>query len=297
MYRQARRCAYEKDRSEPYGGFDGRKKLAEKLCSEVAEAAGKLARRPCLAAVLVGTDPASQIYVRNKERDCQKCGIDSRRYDRDEAVSEAELLSLIADLNADDTVDGILVQLPLPEHICERNVINAIDPDKDVDAFHPINVGKMVTGQAHLLPCTPAGIMEMLREYGISPDGKHCVIVGRSNIVGRPMGMLMLNADATVTYCHRRTRDLAALTRMADILIVAAGCPRLITGDMVRSGAVVIDVAMNRDSETGRFFGDVCFNEVEPKAAFITPVPGGVGPMTRAQLMRNILEASRSRQS
>ena len=276
--------------------IDG-KMLAERLCREVADSAAALERRPCLAAVLVGTDPASQIYVRNKQRDCLKCGIDGRRYDLEQSVSESELLSLIAELNADDTVDGILVQLPLPEHISERKVINAIAPDKDVDAFHPINVGKMVTGQAHLLPCTPAGIMTMLHEYGISPDGKHCVIVGRSNIVGRPMGMLMLNADATVTYCHRHTRELAEHTRTADILIVAAGCPRLITGDMVKSGAVVIDVAMNRDSDTGRFFGDVCFDEVEKKASFITPVPGGVGPMTRAQLMRNILEAARRRQT
>ncbi len=274
--------------------IDG-KKLAERLCGDAAEQAKGLARRPCLAAVLVGTDPASQIYVRSKERDCRKCGIDSRRYDLDETVSETELLSLIAVLNSDDAVDGILVQLPLPEHIRKSKVINAIDPDKDVDAFHPINVGRMVTGQAHLLPCTPAGIMAMLHEYGISPDGRHCVIVGRSNIVGRPMGMLMLNADATVTYCHRRTRDLAAMTRQADILIVAAGSPGLITGDMVKPGAAVIDAAMNRDPETGRLFGDVCFDEVEPKASFITPVPGGVGPMTRAMLMKNIISAAQAR--
>ena len=202
---------------------------------------------------------------------------------------------LIAELNADDGVDGILVQLPLPEQISERAVINAIAPEKDVDAFHPINVGRMVTGEGTLMPCTPAGIMDMLHEYGISPDGKHCVIVGRSNIVGRPMGLMLLNADATVTYCHRHTRDLASFTRQADILIVAAGSPRLIRGDMVKDGAVVIDVAMNRDPETGKFFGDVCFDEVEPKAAFITPVPGGVGPMTRARLMKNILAAAKCR--
>ena len=210
-------------------------------------------------------------------------------------TSEAELLRLIAELNADDGVDGILVQLPLPEQISERAVINAIAPEKDVDAFHPINVGRMVTGEGTLMPCTPAGIMDMLHEYGISPDGKHCVIVGRSNIVGRPMGLMLLNADATVTYCHRRTQDLASFTRQADILIVAAGSPRLIRGDMVKDGAVVIDVAMNRDPETGKFFGDVCFDEVEPKAAFITPVPGGVGPMTRARLMKNILAAAKCR--
>lgn len=187
--------------------IDG-KKLSEKICAQVRAETEIMQRRPCLAAVLVGEDPASRIYVRNKESDCVKCGIDSRRYDLPDTVSEAELLALIADLNRDNAVDGILVQLPLPEHISERKVINAVAPEKDVDAFHPINVGRMVTGEGILMPCTPAGIMAMLREYGISTDGKHCVIVGRSNIVGRPMGMMLLNADATVTYCHRHTRDL-----------------------------------------------------------------------------------------
>ncbi len=274
--------------------IDG-KKLSEKICAQVRAEAEGLRRRPCLAAVLVGEDPASQIYVRNKERDCAKCGIDSRRFDLPDTLTEPELLGLIGELNSDGAVDGILVQLPLPEQISERAVINAIAPDKDVDAFHPINVGRMVTGEGTLTPCTPAGIMEMLREYGIPIDGSRCVMVGRSSIVGRPMGLMLLNADATVTYCHRHTKDLAAITRQADILIVAAGSPRLITGDMVRDGAAVIDVAMNRDPETGRFFGDVCFDEVEKKAAFITPVPGGVGPMTRAMLMKNILAAAKAR--
>ncbi len=274
--------------------IDG-KKLSEKICAEVSAEAEQLRRRPCLAAVLVGEDPASQIYVRNKERDCAKCGIDSRRFDLPDTLPEKELLALIDELDRDDTVDGILVQLPLPEQISERAVINAIAPDKDVDAFHPINVGRMVTGDGELTPCTPAGIMEMLREYRIPTDGRHCVMVGRSNIVGRPMGLMMLNADATVTYCHRHTKDLAAMTRQADILIVAAGSPRLITGAMVKQGAAVIDVAMNRDPETGRFFGDVCFDEVEKKAGYITPVPGGVGPMTRAMLMKNILAAAKMR--
>lgn len=268
------------------------KGLAEKVCARVKTEAEGLPRRPCLAAVLVGNDPASEIYVRNKERDCVKCSIDSRRFDLPESVSERELLELIARLNADDAVDGILVQLPLPQQISERKVINAISPDKDVDAFHPVNVGRMVQGDAVLWPCTPAGIMAMLREYGITTDGKHCVIVGRSNIVGRPMGLMMLNADATVTYCHRHTKNLAQLTAQADILIVAAGCRGLIRGDMVKNGAVVIDVAMNRDPETGKFTGDVCFDEVGKKASFITPVPGGVGPMTRAQLMCNIVAAA-----
>lgn len=271
--------------------IDG-KGLAEKVCARVKTEAEGLPRRPCLAAVLVGNDPASEIYVRNKERDCVKCSIDSRRFDLPESVSEHELLELIARLNADDAVDGILVQLPLPQQISERKIINAISPDKDVDAFHPVNVGRMVQGDAVLWPCTPAGIMAMLREYGIATDGKHCVIVGRSNIVGRPMGLMMLNADATVTYCHRHTKNLAQLTAQADILIVAAGCRGLIRGDMVKNGAVVIDVAMNRDPETGKFTGDVCFDEVEKKASFITPVPGGVGPMTRAQLMCNIVAAA-----
>ena len=271
--------------------IDG-KGLAEKVCARVKTEAEGLPRRPCLAAVLVGNDPASEIYVRNKERDCVKCGIDSRRFDLPESVSESELLELIVRLNADDAVDGILVQLPLPQQISERKVINAISPDKDVDAFHPVNVGRMVQGDAVLWPCTPAGIMAMLREYGIATDGRHCVIVGRSNIVGRPMGLMMLNADATVTYCHRHTKNLAQLTAQADILIVAAGCRGLIRGDMVKNGAVVIDVAMNRDPETGKFTGDVCFDEVEKKASFITPVPGGVGPMTRAQLMCNIVAAA-----
>lgn len=274
--------------------IDG-KKLSEKICAEVRAEAEQLRHRPCLAAVLVGEDPASQIYVRNKERDCAKCGIDSRRFDLPDTLPEKELLALIDELDRDDTVDGILVQLPLPDQISERAVINAIAPDKDVDAFHPINVGRMVTGDGELTPCTPAGIMEMLREYRIPTDGRHCVMVGRSNIVGRPMGLMMLNADATVTYCHRHTKDLAAMTRQADILIVAAGSPRLITGDMVKDGAAVIDVAMNRDPETGRFFGDVCFDEVEKKAGYITPVPGGVGPMTRAMLMKNILAAAKMR--
>lgn len=273
--------------------IDG-KKLAEKICSEVADAAAKLPRKPCLAAVLVGEDPASKIYVRNKERDCQKCGIESRRFDLPDSTPQSELLALIDRLNGDSGVDGILVQLPLPEHIDESAVICAISPDKDIDAFHPLNVGKMITGEPALWPCTPAGIMEMFREYGISLDGKKCVMVGRSNIVGRPMGLLMLRENGTVIYCHSHTPDLAEMTRQADILVVAAGRPGLISGDMIKSGAVVIDVAMNRDPETGRFFGDVCFGEVEKKASFITPVPGGVGPMTRAMLMKNILAAAKA---
>lgn len=274
--------------------IDG-KALAAAICEQVAAEAAKLPRRPCLAAVLVGEDPASQIYVRNKERDCLKCGIQSRRFDLPAAISQEELLALVEKLNRDDTVDGILVQLPLPGHIDENAVICSICPEKDVDAFHPLNVGRMVSGEPLFWPCTPAGILEILHACGVSPDGKICTVVGRSNIVGRPMGLLLLRENGTVIYCHRHTPDLAAMTRQADILIVAAGCPRLIRGDMVKPGAVVIDVAMNRNEETGAFFGDVCFEEVAPKASFITPVPGGVGPMTRAMLMKNILSAGKRR--
>lgn len=270
--------------------IDG-KKLAEKVYAQVALETAKLPRRPCLAAVLVGDDPASHIYVRNKEGDCKKCGIESRRYDLPADTPQERLLALIDELNHDDGVDGILVQLPLPKQIDEMAVIQAISPDKDVDAFHPLNVGKMVTGEPVFWPCTPAGIMEMFREYGISLDGKNCVVVGRSNIVGKPMGLLLLRANATVTYCHSHTRDLAETTRQADILVVAAGRPGLITGDMIKPGAVVIDVAINRNPETGKLTGDVVFDEAEKIASFITPVPGGVGPMTRAMLMKNILHS------
>ena len=277
--------------------IDGKALAAATKAEAAAEAAVLKAKgiEPCLAVILVGENPASQVYVRGKVKDCGECGIKSLELRMPETTTQEELLAKIAELAADKTVNGILVQLPLPKQIDERAVIDAIPPEKDVDAFHPINVGRMVTGEGTLMPCTPAGIMDMLHEYGISPDGKHCVIVGRSNIVGRPMGLMLLNADATVTYCHRHTRDLASFTRQADILIVAAGSPRLIRGDMVKDGAAVIDVAMNRDPETGKFFGDVCFDEVEPKAAFITPVPGGVGPMTRARLMKNILAAAKCR--
>lgn len=270
--------------------IDG-KKLAEKIYAEVALETAKLPRKPCLAAVLVGDDPASHIYVRNKEGDCKKCGIESRRFDLPADTQQERLLALIDELNHDDGVDGILVQLPLPKQIDEMAVIQAISPDKDVDAFHPLNVGKMVTGEPVFWPCTPAGIMEMFREYGISLDGKNCVVVGRSNIVGKPMGLLLLRANATVTYCHSHTLDLAETTRQADILVVAAGHPGLITGDMIKPGAVVIDVAMNRNPDTGKLTGDVVFDEAEKIASFITPVPGGVGPMTRAMLMKNILHS------
>lgn len=273
--------------------MDG-KALAARIRGEIAEEAATLARRPGLAVVLVGDDPASRTYVTSKERDCEQCGFLSREYKYPDSVSQAELLSLIAELNRDSAVDGVLVQLPLPAHIDEDAIIEAIAPEKDVDAFHPVNVGRVMTGKPVLLPCTPAGIMELFNEYGITLEGKICVMVGRSNIVGKPMSMLMLRANGTVITCHSHTENLAELTRQADILVVAAGHQGLITGDMVKPGAVVIDVAMNRNPETGKFTGDVVFDEVAPRATFITPVPGGVGPMTRAMLMKNILAAARA---
>ena len=275
--------------------IDG-KGLAAKICAEVAEEAAKLPKRPCLATVLVGDDPASQVYVRNKEKDCAKCGIESRRCDLPASATQEEVLKLIDELNNDTAVDGILIQMPLPGQIDEGAVIEAIRTDKDVDAVNPSNVGKMITGEPALWSCTPAGVMEIFSEYNISLDGKICVMVGRSNIVGKPMSQLMLRENGTVICCHSRTPNLAEMTRQADVLVVAVGRPGLITADMVKQGAVVIDVAVNRDEETGKLVGDVCFDEVKEKASFITPVPGGVGPMTRAMLMMNILTASKAAQ-
>lgn len=276
--------------------IDG-KALAQKIRNQVIEEVKGLPRVPSLAAIVVGKDPASIIYVNNKENDCELCGIKSTRLDLSEEITESELLSIVDKLNQDNSIDGILVQLPLPSHIDERTVIEAVSPSKDVDAFHPYNVGKMITSEPILWPCTPSGIMEMFHEYNISLDGKVCVMVGRSNIVGRPMGLLMLKENATVIYCHRHTKDLASLTKQADVLVVAAGCPNLINADMIKDGAVIIDVAMNRDEKTGKFFGDVIFDEVSKKASYITPVPGGVGPMTRAMLLKNIVKASKINQS
>ncbi|MDO5444179.1 MAG: tetrahydrofolate dehydrogenase/cyclohydrolase catalytic domain-containing protein [Eubacteriales bacterium] len=274
--------------------IDG-KAVAAGIRGEVREEVKKLPRQPGLGVILVGEDPASQLYVRNKAKDCEECGIISRRYDLPVDTSEEEVLGIIRKLNEDATIDGILVQLPLPDTMNEQRIIEAIAPDKDVDAFHPETVGRMVRGDSPVWPCTPQGINELFRTYGISPDGKICVMVGRSNIVGKPMGLLMLREHGTVIYCNRHTPDLAVMTRQADILVVAAGHKGLITGDMVKEGAVVIDVAMNRDPETGKFTGDVVFDEVEPIASYITPVPGGVGPMTRAMLMRNILTLAKLR--
>ena len=270
--------------------IDG-KALAAKVKAQVAEKAAKLPRQPGLAVVLVGEDPASQVYVRGKEADCGECGIRSFPYRLPTETTRRELLDLIEKLNRDPAVDGILVQLPLPEPLEEAAVIAAIAPEKDVDCFHPYNVGRLNIGDPVFQPCTPAGVMEMLRAYGISPAGKRCVVLGRSNIVGKPMAALLTQADGTVTLCHSKTPDLADITRQADILVSAVGKVNCVTADMVKDGAVVIDVAMNRN-EAGKLCGDVDFAAVEPKASYITPVPGGVGPMTRAMLMRNILTAA-----
>ena len=274
--------------------LDG-KALAKKLRARVAQEAAQLPRKPGLAVILVGDDPASRLYVSNKEKDCAQCGFLSFEHKLPAETSQEELLSLISRLNDDPAVDGILVQLPVPAHIDGKALLSAIRPDKDADAFHPENVGKMLTGQPPVWPCTPYGVMELLSEYGIAPAGKRCVVVGRSNIVGKPMAMLLLRADGTVTVCHSKTPDLKAETEKADILVSAVGCRELITADMVKEGAAVIDVAMNVRPEGG-FCGDVDFDAVSQKAAYITPVPGGVGPMTRAVLMQNVLALAKKHQ-
>ena len=274
--------------------IDG-KALAAQVKARCAAGAQGLARRPGLAVILVGDDPASRVYVSGKERDCAECGFLSFEHKLPADTTERELLTLIDRLNSDGAVDGILVQLPMPAHLNEEKVLNAISPDRDVDCFHPVNVGKMVTGQPVFLPCTPAGVMEMLRAYEIPAAGRHCVVLGRSNIVGKPMATLLLAQSGTVTICHSKTPDLAAFTRQADILVSAVGRTGLVTADMVKEGTVVIDVAMNRNAE-GKLCGDVDFAAVEKKASYITPVPGGVGPMTRAMLMENLLTAAKHHQ-
>lgn len=247
--------------------------------------------RPGLAVIIVGSDPASQVYVRNKCKDCEEIGVYSEEYALPEQTSMKELTDLIEKLNADSKISGILVQLPLPEHLDEKAVINTINPKKDVDAFHPSNVGKIMIGDYDFLPCTPAGVMELIAESGAEVAGKKCVVVGRSNIVGKPQAMLLLHKNGTVTICHSKTKDLAAECREADILVAAVGKAKLITADMVKPGATVIDVGMNRD-QNGKLCGDVDFEGVKEIAGAITPVPGGVGPMTRAILMKNTVHAA-----
>ena len=246
---------------------------------------------PGLAVVLVGDDPASAVYVRNKHKGCLEVGITSFEIRMPADTAEDALLEKIDELNADPAVHGILVQLPLPKHIDENKVIDRIDPKKDVDAFHPENVGKIMLGKYDFLPCTPAGIMKLLEFYNIDICGKECVVIGRSNIVGKPMAHLLLEKNGTVTVCHSRTKNLAEVTKRADVLVVAIGKPEFLSADMVKDGAVVVDVGINRTAE-GKLVGDVAFAEVSKKASFITPVPGGVGPMTITMLLKNTLTAA-----
>ena len=246
-----------------------------------------------LAVIQVGEDPASSVYVRNKKKACEYIGIGSLSYELPEDTTEEELLTLIDKLNHDDTVNGILVQLPVPKQIDADKIIRAISPEKDVDGFHPLNVGKLVIGEKGFVSCTPAGIIQLLKRSGIAIEGKHCVVIGRSNIVGKPMSLLMLHENATVTIAHSRTKNLKEICQTADILIVAIGKPQFITADYVKEGAVVIDVGIHR-GEGKKLFGDVCYEEVEKIASAITPVPGGVGPMTIAMLMSNCVESIRN---
>ena len=266
--------------------------IKENLRQEV-EQITKTGRTPGLAVVIVGDDPASHVYVRNKKRACELIGIKSFGYELPENTSQDELLELVGALNQDDNIDGILVQLPLPKHIDEEAVINAIDPGKDVDCFHPFNVGRVMIGNGIFLPCTPAGVMELIKLSGIEVEGKECVVVGRSNIVGKPQFLLLLQKNGTVTVCHSRTKNLSDVTRRADILVAAVGRAKMIGADMVKPGAVVIDVGMNRD-ENNKLCGDVDFDSVKDIAGAITPVPGGVGPMTIAMLMQNTIRAYRA---
>lgn len=246
---------------------------------------------PGLAVIIVGDDPASRVYVNNKKKACAECGIYSEEYALSAETSQEELLKLIDELNGKNDISGILVQLPVPKHINEKTIINAIDPKKDVDAFHPINVGKIMVGDFDFVPCTPAGVMELIKESGIDVNGKECVVVGRSNIVGKPQAMLLLHQNGTVTICHSRTKNLKEHTKKADILVAAVGIPNFITGDMIKEGAVVIDVGINR-LENKKLCGDVEFETAEKVASAITPVPGGVGPMTIAMLMKNTVKAA-----
>ena len=272
--------------------MDG-KALAAKVKREVRTEAEGLPRRPGLAVIIVGDDPASRVYVNSKRKDCEDCGFLSEEYALPAETKQEELIALIEELNGREEIDGILCQLPLPEGLDEEAVLMAISPAKDVDGFHPMNMGALLVGKEGFLPCTPYGIMEMLHEYGIDPKGKRCVVIGRSNIVGKPMALLLLQEHGTVTICHSRTQDLAAVCREADILVAAVGKVDMVTADMVKPGAVVVDVAMNRN-EAGKLCGDVDYPAVKEIASAITPVPGGVGPMTRAMLMKNTLIAAES---
>lgn len=274
--------------------LDG-KALAAKVKEQVKQEAEGLARKPGLAVIIVGNNPASRVYVNSKRKDCEECGFLSEEYALPEETTQQELITLIQELNGRQDIDGILCQLPLPDGIDEEAVLMAISPEKDVDGFHPMNMGALLVGKEGFLPCTPYGIMEILDAYGIDPKGKRCVVIGRSNIVGKPMALLLLQRHGTVTICHSRTQDLGEVCRSADILVAAVGKVNVVTSDMVKPGAVVIDVAMNRN-EAGKLCGDVDYPAVKEVASAITPVPGGVGPMTRAMLMKNTLLASQKHQ-
>lgn len=273
--------------------FDG-KAVREYNLDKIAEQVAVLKEKgvlPTLAVIIVGSDPASRIYVNNKKAACERTGMRSLEYALPEETTTEELLELIDKLNADKEVNGILCQLPVPKHIDKNAVLERILPEKDVDCFHPENVGRLSIGNGELVPCTPMGMVKLLEYENIDPTGKHCVIIGRSDIVGKPMAMLMLARNATVSICHSKTVNLAEITRQADILVAAVGVPKFVKADMVKEGAIVLDVGMDRD-ENGKLCGDVDFEEVKEKASFITPVPGGVGPMTIAMLMRNTLTAA-----
>ncbi|WP_404329223.1 bifunctional methylenetetrahydrofolate dehydrogenase/methenyltetrahydrofolate cyclohydrolase FolD [Mesobacillus maritimus] len=275
--------------------IDG-KEIAKRKKQEISVEVEELKKSgvtPGLAVILVGNNQASQTYVRSKQKTCKELGMHSVLIEYNESVSEEELLSKIGQLNVDDSIHGILVQLPLPGHISEMKVIETISPEKDVDGFHPVNIGRMMIGQEAFLSCTPYGILVLLKETGVELEGKHVVVVGRSNIVGKPVGQLLLNENATVTYCHSRTKELEKLTQSADIIIAAVGKAGFITKNHVKQGAVVIDVGINRNSE-GKLCGDVAFDEVQEQAGYITPVPGGVGPMTITMLMYNTLKSARN---
>ena len=275
--------------------IDG-KKVSAGVRADIAAETAKLREerglKVGLAVVIVGNNPASRVYVNNKKKACEEVGFQSFEYAMDENTTEEQLLDLITVLNHDDRVNGILVQLPLPKQINEKAIINAIVPEKDVDAFHPVNVGKIMIGDYSFLPCTPAGVMELIASTGTDITGKNCVVVGRSNIVGKPMAMLLLHQNGTVTICHSKTKNLREICLGADILVVAVGKADFVTGDMIKEGAVVIDVGMNR-RENGKLCGDVEFESAEKKASYITPVPGGVGPMTITMLMKNTLSAAK----
>lgn len=273
--------------------IDG-KLVSKKVKQEVADEVAVLKEKgiiPGLAVIIVGDDPASRVYVNNKKKACAEVGFYSEEYALPAETSMEELLELIDVLNGRSDINGILCQLPLPKHLDEKSVIDYIDSSKDVDAFSPVNVGKIMIGDYDFLPCTPAGVMELLKHYEIDVEGKECVVIGRSNIVGKPMGMLLLHKNGTVTICHSRTKNLKEVCKRADILVAAVGIAEFVTADMVKDGAVVIDVGMNR--KDGKLCGDVKFDEVSQKASFITPVPGGVGPMTIGMLMKNTLKAAK----